>query len=213
VKTHYIIHKLTSLAAQKNDKAGPTPTNAWVLVSTLPQKYRTSEILTPPRAPTVQQEASYVGLYSFVISLIYISGGTLPETKLNGLLGRVNADQNTPLGPTDRVIARMIKDGYIAKVKDNSTGDETVDYIVGPRGKVEVGTEGVSQLAKMVWPEAEQEDLQARLDRTFAMLRTEETVASTQKVAGKKRGRKANGGKEAMGMNGDPESDDEIMME
>jgi melanoma-associated antigen len=106
----------------------------------------------------------------------------------------------------------MIKDGYIAKIKDNSTGEEVVDYIVGPRGKVEIGTEGVSQLAKMVTPEAEQDDLQVRLERTFALIRTEETTASTQKVADKKRGRKPNGGK-TMEKGVEVESDDEMMLD
>jgi melanoma-associated antigen len=184
---------LTCIAGAKSDKTAPTTSKAYVLVSTLPDKYRTAEILSPSRAPTTEQESHYIGLYSFVVSLIYLSGGTLSETKLDRYLKRMNADTDTPIGSTEKVLQRMIKDGYIVKVKDNSTGEELIDYHVGPRGKVEVGTEGAAQLAKMVWGEAEQDDLTARLERTFALqIRQDEAPPATQsKPRGRPKKRKS----------------------
>jgi hypothetical protein len=160
---------LTIIAAQKNEKASTTSSNSYVLTSTLPSKYRTPEILLPPAAPSVEQESHYTGLYTFVVSLIYFSGGSLSEAKLMRYLRRGNAETNTPIDSTDKVLQRMIKDGYINRVKDNSTGEELVDFYVGPRGKVEIGPEGSSEFAKMVWGEEGQEDLQARLEKTFAL--------------------------------------------
>jgi hypothetical protein len=136
----------------------------------------------------VEQESIYVGLHTFVIAVIYLSGGTLAEAKLDRYLRRMNASENTPIDRTDKVLQRMVRDGYIVKVKDNSTGEDMIDYIVGPRGKVEVGQDGVSQLAKMVWDEDGQADLSERLDRTFAhQSRQEEQPPPQPKPRGRKR--------------------------
>lgn len=166
-----------------------TPTNTWYLTSILPTKYRTADIITPSRAPTVEQESVYVGLYTFVVAVIYLSGGTLAEAKLDRYLRRMNASENTPIDRTEKVLQRMVKDGYIVRVKDNSTGEEVVDYIVGPRGKVEIGQDGVSHLAQMVFDptEAEQQDLSERLNRTFAHQVREEQPPPQPKPRGRKR--------------------------
>jgi melanoma-associated antigen len=84
----------------------------------------------------------------------------------------------------------MVKDGYIAKIKDTSTGEEMIDYIVGPRGKVEVGAEGVADLAKKVWGEDGLEDLNSRLERTFALSRREEPQQTQTRIRGREKRRR-----------------------
>jgi hypothetical protein len=140
-----------------------------VLVSTLGPKYRIPEIISPPRAPTKEQEATYVGLYTFIISTIYLSGGSLPEEKLNQYLRRCNADSQTPLDRTEKVIQRMINDGYLYKVKDSSSGEEATEYYVGTRGKIEVGEVGTANLVRTVY-EGSADDLDKRLERTLALV-------------------------------------------
>jgi hypothetical protein len=110
------------------------------------------EIVTPPNAGgSKEAEASYIALYSFIISVIYLNNGVLPEAKMERYLKRVNAETYTTVGATDKVLARMVKEGYVEKRRDTSTGEENIEWVVGPRGKVEVGIKGVMGLVKGVY--------------------------------------------------------------
>jgi len=152
-------------AAQKQEKQA-TNSNAWILTSTLPEKYRAASIIPPPKIPTTEHESAYVGLYTFIIATIYLAGGTLPEAKLERYLRRTNADQSTPIDKTDKLLQRLIKEGYIVRIKDSSTGEEVVEYKVGPRGKVEIGDEGVMNFVRTVYGSGT-EDLEKRLERSL----------------------------------------------
>jgi hypothetical protein len=181
-----------------------------VLVSTLPAKYRVPGIVAPSAAPTEEAESAYVGLYTFVISLIYLTGGMLPETALDRFLRRANADQTTPVDCTEKLLQRMIKDGYVSKVKDSSSGEEKVDYIVGPRGKVEVGEVGVGQFVKNVWGEDDANDLDMRIERTLTLVpKTNAPKKDTPQPNGTqgRRGRRA--GRPANPRPADEDDDDE----
>ena len=102
------------------------------------------------------------------IGLITISGGMIPEGKLDRALRRMNADQTTPLGSKDKTLAIMVKDGYLVRIKDSSSGEETIDYIVGPRGKVEVGRDGVANLIRAIYGQSEDvEEVEKRIQRTL----------------------------------------------
>jgi melanoma-associated antigen len=156
-------------AANASDSQ-PKNSNQWILRTALPEEFRISDIMTPPLAPTARVEEAYTGLYTMVIALIRLSNNSLQEAKLMRFLKRMNADQNTPLDTTERVLARMVKDGYIVKVKDNSGGDERVDYVVGPRGKLEVTERAVENIVKTVYTVGpEVDDLQRRLDRSLGL--------------------------------------------
>ncbi|KAI9794537.1 MAG: hypothetical protein M1816_004424 [Peltula sp. TS41687] len=156
-------------AAQRTDKS-LTSSKAYVLTSILPEKYRLSEdIVSPPRVPTSETEATYVGLYTFIISIISLCGGTIAEAKLERYLKRTNADQYTPIDKTDKLLQRLCKEGYLVKVKDTSSGEEVVEYMVGPRGKVEIGQDGVTGLVKTVYGEDAMDDLDARIQRSLGV--------------------------------------------
>lgn len=154
--------------ASQATQGGSSSSKSWILVSTLPRKFHEPGILPPSRAPTAEAEAVYVGLYSFVVALILISGGALAEAKLERHLKRVNADTSTPVDRTDKLLARMIKEGYVYKVKDTSSGDELVEFMVGPRGRVEVGEEGVAGLVRRVYGEGS-EELEKRIERSLRL--------------------------------------------
>ena len=146
-------------------------TTSWILTSTLPASFRTSEILRPPTAGVAGLEASYTGLYTFIVGLIYLSQGQrVTEGKLQRHLKRVNAD-NYVLGgeKIDKVLKRMEKEGYVVKVKEKEVGgEEMIELVVGPRGRVEIGPEGVAGLVKEIWgPETDMRDLEKRLDRSL----------------------------------------------
>lgn len=113
-------------------------------------------------------DGAYIGLYTTVVSLILLAGGSLPEAKLDRFLRRMNADRTTPVDNTEKVLTRMAKDGYIVKIKDSNGGDELIDYMVGPRGKIEVGKEGAANLVRAVYGENVQ-DLEQRLTRSLGI--------------------------------------------
>jgi DNA-binding PadR family transcriptional regulator len=87
-------------------------------------------------------------------------------------------EDRTPLldyDRTEKLIRRMERDGYIVKVKENSGtgGDDDVYWVVGPRGKVEVGENGVRGLAKTVFgtmaSEAEEDELERKIARSLGL--------------------------------------------
>ena len=84
---------------------------------------------------------------------------------------RMNADNYVLNGEkTEKVLKRMEREQYIVKVRErDGGGEETVDYVVGPRGKVEVGERGVAGLVKRVYnkKDAEADELEKRLVRSL----------------------------------------------
>ena len=147
---------------------------AYVLTSTLPSSLRAPTILAPSKAPSTSAEASYVGLYTFIVSVIYLhQSHRCAEGKLESILKKVNAD-NYVLGgeKTEKVLKRMEREGYIVKIREREAGgEETVDWVVGPRGKVEVGERGVAGLVKGVYGKkgTEMEELEGKLERSLGV--------------------------------------------
>ncbi|KAI5284208.1 hypothetical protein KEM54_001522 [Ascosphaera aggregata] len=137
-------------AAQKVERTSAS-TKTWVLTTTLPSKFRVPEIIQPPQAPTVTTESIYVGFYTFVISLITLSGGTISEERLERYFRRMGVEMHTPIDRTERIIQRMLKEGYIIRNRSVDSGEEVIEYVVGPRGKVEVGMRGVAALVGEVY--------------------------------------------------------------
>ncbi|KAJ5615520.1 hypothetical protein N7537_000634 [Penicillium hordei] len=137
-------------AAQKTEK--PSSANkSWIVTSTLPLPYRSSDILIPTKAPSLYTESTYTGLYSFIIAVIMLNGGSLAEQKLDRYLARTNAEVATPVDRTDKLLQRLCKEGYIIKTREMDGGEEVVEYVLGPRGKIEVGTSGVAGLVRTVY--------------------------------------------------------------
>jgi hypothetical protein len=151
-------------ASAKNAQAGGSTTSkTYVLKSLLPAKYKSPEILPASKAPSEFNEGTYVGLYTFIISLIVLSKGTLSDERLQRYLRRVDAETNTPLDKTEALLQRMIKQGYVVKIKDNTGGDEVIEWHVGPRGRVEIGTKGVKGIVREVYGDTAPDDLEDRL--------------------------------------------------
>lgn len=145
---------------------------SYILTSTIPAPLRTPTILPPPAVPTPASESAYVGFYTFVLSLIYLSAGqSIPESRLEKQLKRMNADNYVLSGEkTENVIKKMEKQGYIVRVRErDGGGEETVDFVVGPRGKAEVGETGVAGLVGKVWGKmgTEKGELNKRLVRSL----------------------------------------------
>lgn len=121
------------------------------MTSTVPPAYRTPSILAPTKTPSLFAESAYTGIYTFIIALITLNGGSLAEQKLDRYLARTNAEISTPLERTDKLLQRLCKEGYLVKTREMDGGEEIIEYILGPRGKVEVGTGAVAGMVRTVY--------------------------------------------------------------
>lgn len=162
------------VAATQRSQNGTTAssTKSYILTSTLPASYRISAILTPSRIPSTSVESAYTAFYTFVISVISLSPrGMIPEPKLERYLKRVNADNHCLGGEkTEKILKRMEREGYVVKVRErDGGGEESVDYVVGPRGKAEIGEKGVAGVVRKVYgkKDLEAEELEKRLVRSL----------------------------------------------
>ncbi|KAL9098236.1 MAG: hypothetical protein Q9163_006067 [Psora crenata] len=160
------------IGASSSFSLASSANKSYILTSTLPLRYRVPEILPPAAIPSTSAEAAYTGFVTFMVSLIYLSpAATLSENRLEKHLKRMNADEYVLGGERkDNMLKRMIKEGYIIKVKERDQGgEETVDYVVGPRGKVEVGEKGVAGLVRTIYgkKDTEADELERRLVRSL----------------------------------------------
>ena len=141
-------------------------------------------------------ESTYTGMYSFIIAVILLNGGSLQETKLERYLKRTNADTYTPLDRTDKFLQRLCKEGYLVRMREMDGGEEIIEYMVGPRGKIEVGIRGVAGLVREVYgrpSEADMadmtaaekdkmEDFEQRLANGLGMRRAEQSVVEADGI-------------------------------
>lgn len=171
---------------------------SWILVNILPEKYRARpELFKPSKAPDEGSESTYIALYTLVVSLLYLhtpsgpvgdakkesqgpgsqvedSTEPMSDAKLQRYLGRLNLSDWTPMGTeganVEKMLARMIREGYIEKRRDSTGGEEIIEWVVGPRGKREVGRRGVAGLVRGVYGFG----VDGRVNRLEEPLRAEE---------------------------------------
>ncbi|KAL2259902.1 hypothetical protein VTK26DRAFT_6257 [Humicola hyalothermophila] len=176
-------------AAKSQSQKEPT-SNAYVLVSVLPEEYTTPRIIAPSKVQSADGEASYIALYSMIIAIITLSGGELSDPRLRRHLTRLNAAENMPsMNPhsetsatekTEMVLQRMVKQGYLVKVTESrSAGDEedATTWHVGPRGKVEVGKESIAALVRTVYGGSD-DDLERKLQASLKIKERKPEVAA-----------------------------------
>ncbi|KAI5202252.1 hypothetical protein AUEXF2481DRAFT_82402 [Aureobasidium subglaciale EXF-2481] len=195
-------------AAQKSQTTQKS-SGSWILTSVLPERFRQAEILPPSQAPTAELESQYTGLYTFVVSLILLNGGMLPDGKLERYLKRVDVEEAAAQNSvnimvsggdkTEKLLKRMEKDGYVIKIRDNTSGEETVEWTVGPRGRTEIGDTGVRGMVRQVYGEVDdQAELERALERSLGTnevpKRRAEQAAQTQKKGRRRRTEVREGG-------------------
>ena len=201
-------------AAQRSGTQGSSTSNAYILTSTLPARYRKPGVLRPPQIPSTGAEASYIGLTSFILALIYLSTSqTISESRLEKHLRRMNADNYVLAGEkTEKVLKRMERENYIVKVRErDGGGEESVEYVIGPRGKVEVGERGVAGLVRGVYgkKDAEADELERRLVRSLGEVVIEKKDRRVDGEQGDMEGSEENEGDEAEAGAQEAEEDEE----
>ncbi|MCJ1468399.1 hypothetical protein MMC07_007027 [Pseudocyphellaria aurata] len=176
-------------AAQRSQSAASSSSKAYVLTSILPAAYRVPSILAPARIPSTTIEASYTGFYHFVISIISLSPrGTISESRLERHLKRMNADNYVLNGEkTEKILKRMEREGYVVKVRErDGIGEESIEYVVGPRGKAEVGERGVAGVVRKVYGkrDAEADELDKKLVRSLGEVALEKKSLAVEAEGG-----------------------------
>ena len=97
-------------------------------------------------------------------------------------------------------LARMQRDGYIVKVRERGgEGEDSVDFLIGPRGKVEIGERGVAGLVREVYGDGGGDEVERRLVRSLG------DVVIAKKVVGSGAGEG--------GIDGEEEGDGEAEVE
>ncbi|CVK99649.1 hypothetical protein FPRO06_08129 [Fusarium proliferatum] len=156
--------KRQAMKANAQPKLG---SGAYILTSILPEAYRHATILAPSKTPSADDEATYAGFYTMIISVISLSGGELSDQKLKRYLQRLNADRNVSMDKTEIILKRMEKQGYVVKRVERpplgQDGDSTTTWHVGPRGKEEVGVDGVMGMTREVYGDSWDEDSEKKL--------------------------------------------------
>ena len=140
------------MSANSQPKTG---SGSYILRSTLPPAYTKAAIIAPSKIPSADEEATYVGFYTLVVSCIWLSGGELSDQKLRRHLVRLNADRNVSSEKTEVMLKRMEKHGYVVKRVDKPpTGqydEQTITWHVGARAKEEIGLHGVMGMVTEVF--------------------------------------------------------------
>jgi hypothetical protein len=140
---------------------------SYILTSTLPEAYRSAAILGPSKTPSPDDEATYAGLYTLIITLISLSNGELSEQKLKRHLQRMNADQNVSMDKTEAILKKMERQGYVIKRVERpplgQDGEHIITWHVGPRGKEEVGLGGVMGMTREIYGESWDEEMEKKL--------------------------------------------------
>lgn len=72
---------------------------------------------------------------------------------------------------TEKLLQKLVKEGYLEKRRDTSSGEELIEWVVGPRGKIEVGERGVQGFVRAVYGGhgEEDEELERKLERSLGL--------------------------------------------
>jgi hypothetical protein len=74
-----------------------------------------------------------------------------------------------PMDKTENILKKMIAQGYIIRVVERNADDESIDWIVGPRGHAEIGKKGIQRFVEEIYGESAPEDLSQRLERSLGI--------------------------------------------
>lgn len=72
---------------------------------------------------------------------------------------------------TEKLLQKLAKETYLEKRRDTSSGEEIIEWVVGPRGKIEVGEQGVQGFVRAVYGEGgdDAQELDRKLERSLGL--------------------------------------------
>ncbi|KAF3921091.1 hypothetical protein AA313_de0207016 [Arthrobotrys entomopaga] len=142
-------------AKKKKETTAVSSSKSWQLVSTLPDKYRIPLLHAPP----LPDDQTVLGLTTTVLSMIYLSNRAISENLLLrhlrkfDITDRIPVEGNRENGKVENILGKMVREGYIVKLKDEVVAgqEQTFTYVIGPRGKLEMGRTGVTDFVRRVY--------------------------------------------------------------
>ncbi|KAB8294712.1 hypothetical protein EYC80_006674 [Monilinia laxa] len=156
-------------------KSKTTTISSYILTSILPPEYRSPSIIQPSKVVSQWEEGTYIGFYTTVVSVIMLSPDSMiTDSKLMSVLRKLNAEKNMPMDKTSLILKKMAQQNYITRAVERNDGDEVIEWRVGPRGKMEIGTKGVEGIVKEVYGAEAPEDLDKRLERSLGLRKRKE---------------------------------------
>lgn len=81
----------------------------------------------------------------------------------------MEASENTPIDTLENTLRKMKKEGYLVEVKDNTGDEQITDWMVGPRGKIEVGNTGVQGLVRAVYGDKADANLEKKINSSLGL--------------------------------------------
>ncbi|KAK6331138.1 hypothetical protein TWF696_003207 [Orbilia brochopaga] len=159
-------------AAKKKDAT--TGSKSWQLVSVLPEKFRIPALL----ASQLPDDQTVLGIGSAIVAIVYLSNRSIGENLLKrhlrkfGIDDRIAVEGNRETGRVENILAKLVKDGYLVKLRDEVVPgqEQTFTYVIGPRGKLEMGREGVLAYVRRVYEGADgevEENLERKVNRAM----------------------------------------------
>jgi len=109
-------------------------------------------------------------VYTLIISVIVLNGGSLSDNKLRRYLGRLNASVNMHNDKTENVLVKLMRQGYIVKTveKRQDRDEDTVIWSVGPRGRIEVDANSIANVVREVYGESTPE-LESKINNSLGV--------------------------------------------
>ena len=186
---------MLGVSAAKSQSQKEASSNAYVLVTILPERYRHPAIIAPSKVQCPDGEAAYTALYTIIIAIIQLSGGELSDPRLRRHLSRLNAAENMPsLNPgdahspsekTEIILQRMVKQQYLVRITEakGQNEEEGTTWHIGPRGKVEVDNESIAQVVREIYGGATDE-LEKRLQTSLKVKDGKSAIATVVEEQG-----------------------------
>ncbi|KAF3937084.1 hypothetical protein ABW19_dt0207197 [Dactylella cylindrospora] len=163
-------------ATEKKKSAEKATVKSWHVINILPEKYRIPIV----HAPVLPDDRTVLGIGMIIVAIVYLSSRSLSENTLRrhlrkfGIEDRIPVEGNRETGSMENIMGKLIREGYLVKLKDEVVlgQEQTFTYVIGPRGKLEMGREGVHNIVAKIYEGVDgevDEGLERRINRAIGM--------------------------------------------
>lgn len=166
----------TQASASFTQSMAAKGTKSWILVNLLPPRLKQIS-----QRQHMESERNYNAVLMTIIILVVMSDDQCcSENRMMSALERLAWIPNTPAGTFDDVIGRMTKQGYLERLRDESSSEGAYTLYIGPRGKLEtlLNREEMTSIITSIYGLSEESTARERLEQIIHdTLMGEEEVA------------------------------------
>lgn len=126
-----VAHSQASLG--NNLPAAAKGIKSWVLQNTLPP-----EMKQISQRQHIESERNYNGILMVLLIVVVMSDDqACTENRAISAFERLGWHPNTPAGTFDEIVAKMVRQGYLERLRDEESMEGAYKLHIGPRGKLE----------------------------------------------------------------------------